>query len=114
MWIDRRSHSACSMYALLALSLVCFWSAIALAANTGEASLTEHAVAVMDFQWWIIGGLFTLSSTFLAYIYITGQKATRKQLGLLFEKFDDLEKEKLSREDHKDIDHSRLCPVCRE
>lgn len=107
--------------ALAIAAVISFWTAISLASNNGQESLQEHATAVMDFQWWIIGGLFTLSSGCLVFIYMSGRRSDNRKFDVLFqelkylnEKFDTKLNDVITRPQHDEIDHSRLCPRCRQ
>jgi len=116
--IDRRAIHTCKIFALWTISVLCFGAASVMASNsTGESSLTEHALAIMDFQWWIIGGLFTIAGGALVLIYSSGRKVDRAQFSVLFEKIDDIGKKfdrYITDDQHKQIDHSMLCPKCRK
>lgn len=97
---DRRKNHRCQ---LISLVLFCaIWiSVLALAA---DPVYMEHAREVMSFQWWLIGGLLGLIQILVGFIYVSGINSVKKSLRLLFDHYAELEKDKLSKEDH-----DRLC-----
>lgn len=88
---DRRKDSCKKTVGLLLLSMTFFWTA--LYASTGNDSLNEHAQAIFEIDWKIIGVLFTISGAALSFIYISGQKATRAQITAMVDELKDIRRE---------------------
>ena len=117
---DKRRWSPCILSLHAVLASAAFLVAAALAAEAERVPFKDHAGDIMGIQWLLIGTLFTFAAWSLVFIYTQGRKSDRAQFAVLFEKIDEMDKkmddkfdERITHTEHKSLDHSMLCPVCR-
>lgn len=87
-WSTHRSCLTLTIALLLHLATVALATTVTTPSATDIESLSEHAMALVKFQWWLIGGAFTLIQLLIGFIYLNGQAATRKQNGLILDKLE--------------------------
>ena len=108
LWMDRRKFQQ----RLVLFSLILAISAWILVSIAVGQSLPERANApvnvgdVVRFQWWAIAGLLGLVGTLIGVIFLYMLNNTRSDVRDLWDK-------KLNKEEHSTMDHSVLCPICR-
>lgn len=97
---DRRTTYRCKATVAVFLFLVAWFS---LAYAAGGATIDEHAPDIARAEWKIIVALLGAVQALIAFIYISGMKTVNENFRVLFGKIEDLEKEKLAKNDHKEL-----------
>lgn len=108
LWIDPRRFPQC-LVALSLCALLASWIVVSIA--VGQTLPTDGGATVakeelIRFQWWAISGLLGIVGVLASFIIVRQMNNQRSELRDLWDK-------KLGKEEHKHMDHSRLCPRCR-
>ena len=99
---DRRTRTQCISYTMAVMVGV-----LSLVAHTYAAdSIEAHAPSLLKVSLWIMGVLFSLINSLLAWIFVTNVKEIKADIRTIFGKVDHLEEKKLSKEDH-----DRICEI---
>ena len=108
---DNRSTITCgASFLMVAFAIGWFLLVNAIAATVPETrNETLTQTDLIRAQWWLIGGLIgfvlVVGQGFIIYV-VSGIKQNVRDIFAFH-------KHVITRESHKEIDHSNLCPVCR-
>ncbi len=108
LWIDPRKLPQCLVGGSLAVGMMA-WALVSVAVAQSIPETPGGTVKIADllrFQWWAITGLLGLVGILISFFIIrelNNQKDNARQLWI----------QKLSKEEHREMDHSGLCAFCR-
>lgn len=106
--IDSRKMSSCLIsgsltVGVLGIALV----SIAMAASVPVSNEAVKVDSLVQLQWWLLGGMFTLVGILISFIVVREWNSTKQNIRELW-------KEKLGAKEHGELDHSHLCAFCRD
>jgi len=109
LWIDQRKFSMYLVGGSFLIGIMA-WALVSVAIAQSVPERHDAPVQVSDlirFQWWALAGLLGLVQILVGFIVVRDMNNTKANIRDLYEK-------KLDKVGHTEIDHSKLCPVCRD
>ncbi len=108
LWMDQRKVSQFLINGSIVVGIIS-WLLVSVAIAQSVPERADAPIRTSDlvrFQWWAIAGLMGLVQVLIGFIVVRDMNSTKANVRELWEK-------KMDKEEHEKIDHSVLCPTCR-